>query len=81
MPAAPDDQVGTIAEETAKLVATLAEWVRVEAAACPFVQELKAAMTDLRQAVQDVIDGVEDERAARSTAGFQTIDLDDPEGT
>ncbi len=78
---APDDRVGSVAEETAKLVATLAEWVRVEAGACPLVQEARSMLTAICQSVRDLIDDVEAEGRARSTAGFQTIDLDDPEGT
>jgi len=72
VPAAPDDQVGSIAEETAKLVATLGEWVRLE---------VHSTVTAICQSVREFIDGAEADGRARSTAGFQTIDLDDPEGT
>ncbi|MBM7788688.1 hypothetical protein [Tenggerimyces flavus] len=88
MPEAPDEPVGSLAEETAKLLGTLAEWVRHHAdaweadlEACPLWQEVRSAVADLGQAVNDLLDPAEADGRARSSAGFQTIDLDDPEGT
>ncbi len=88
MPEAPDEPVGSLAEQTAKLLGTLAAWAQhhldaweADLETCPFWLEVRSTMADLGQTVSDLLDPAEADGRAGSTAGFQTIDLDDPEGT